>query len=84
MWTSALLLSLVFDQTKIKLPKIISSDAVIALFLILNFTIVIFNLPDAYRKDNESILGAEWVGQAADSDDWEGTCFQKFLPEKAA
>ncbi len=56
MWTSALLLSMVFDQTKIQLAKKMKSDAVIGLCLFLNFIIVIFNLPDAYRKDNESIL----------------------------
>jgi hypothetical protein len=56
MFTSALLLSLIFDQTKIQLSKKIRLDAVIGLSLILNFIIVIFNLPDAYRKDNENIL----------------------------
>ncbi len=56
MFTSALLLSMIFDQTKIQLSKKIRLDAVIGLSLILNFIIVIFNLPDAYRKDNENIL----------------------------
>jgi hypothetical protein len=56
MWSSALLLSIVFDQTKIQLSKKIRFDNVIGICLILNFMFVIFNLPDHYRKDNESIL----------------------------
>ena len=41
MWVSALLLSMVFDQTKIQLSKKIRLDAVIGLGLILNFIFVI-------------------------------------------
>ncbi len=56
MWTTALFLSLIFDQSKIYLPKKISQYGIIGFFLIINFIVVIFNLPDAYRKDNETIL----------------------------
>jgi len=56
MWTTALFLSMIFDQSKIYLPKKISQYSIIGFFLIINFIVVIFNLPDAYRKDNETIL----------------------------
>jgi hypothetical protein len=56
MFTSALLLSLVADQARIQLPKKIRIDILVGSLLILNLIIILFNLPDAYRKDNEKIL----------------------------
>lgn len=56
MFTSALLLSMVVDQLRIQLPKKTRIYRIIGSLLILNLIIVLFNLPDAYRKDNEKIL----------------------------
>ncbi len=56
MFTSALLLSMVVDQLRIQLPKKTRIYRIIGSLLILNLIIVLLNLPDAYRKDNEKIL----------------------------
>jgi hypothetical protein len=56
MFISALLISMVADQVRIQLPKKIGIDKIIGSLLVINLTFVLFNLPDAYRKDNEEIL----------------------------
>jgi hypothetical protein len=47
---------MVADQVRIQLPKKIGIDKIIGSLLVINLTFVLFNLPDAYRKDNEEIL----------------------------